>query len=255
MHLLRKNYTKKKLENNQVTKGLFLISGNSMIAETCSTLPLDWLIVDMEASPMTKKDALHILQSINGSDVSPFIRVPELNRHLIEHALDIGAEGVLVPKVETRKEAELAVEACYYPPLGKRGVNPVRASRYFSDIDGYIQSSNDQILCMVQIETAKSVDNVDEIADVEGVDVLFIGCGDLASSYGHPGDMTHASMNKAREKVLLAAEKTGKIPGIFAYSLDLARQYKEEGFQFIAIGNDIKAVRESVELNLDKFNK
>jgi len=240
------NRTQEKIEAGETSLGLFLLSGNSMIAETLSTLPIDWLMIDMEASPVTKEGVLHIMQALNGSRVTPMIRVPWLDRHFIEHALDIGAHGVLVPKVETPTEAVQAVKACLYPPTGHRGINPVRASAYFSNLPTYLEQANDRTMCMLQVESAKAVHRAGELAAVPGVDVIFIGMGDLASTLGQPGDVTGQKMDEARHHVLKAVKQAGKIAGIFAYSIELARQYAEEGFEFIAIGNEIKALRESV---------
>lgn len=248
------NSTKQKLLAEKTVIGLFLLSGSSMLAEVCATLPIDWLIVDMEASPVSKEDVMHIFQALNGSKVTPLVRVCSLDRHLIEHALDVGAHGVLVPKIDNALDAKRAVEACRFPPEGRRGINPVRASAYFANVENYLRLANERTLCMVQIESVEAVANVNDIAAVPGVDVIFIGCGDLASSLGQPGIVTGEKMDHARQKVLFAVKRTGKIPGIFAYSIELARQYAQEGFKFIAIGNDIKALREAINSNVNRFH-
>jgi 2-keto-3-deoxy-L-rhamnonate aldolase RhmA len=248
-----RNRTQTKLRAGKTTIGLFLISGNAMIAETLGTLPIDWLIIDMEASPVSNEGALHIMQALNGSEVTPMIRVSTLDHHLIEHALDLGAHGVLIPKIDTPEQAAEAVEACRYPPKGRRGINPVRASAYFGNLPSYFQGANERTLCMVQIESVNALRRVNEIAAVRGVDVLFIGAGDLASSFGQPGVVTGEKMDMARQQLLTATKILGTIPGIFAYSTDLAIQYAKEGFKFIAIGNDIKALRESVADSIQRL--
>ncbi|MDO0925006.1 aldolase/citrate lyase family protein [Streptomyces sp. TG1A-8] len=232
--------------------GIFLLTGNSMIAELCGIVPLDWVVLDMEASPMTKTDALHMLQALSGSGCSPLVRVPYLDHHLIEHALDMGAAGVMIPKVDDAAAAAAAAAASRFPPEGSRGVNPVRASGYFTDVDGYLRDANRRTVCIVQIESAEAVARVDEIAAVEGIDALFIGMGDLASALGQPGRMTGAAMDEARARTLKAARSHGKQAGIFAYDMDLAAQYAAEGFDLIAFGNEIKLLRESL---LDKLGK
>jgi 2-keto-3-deoxy-L-rhamnonate aldolase RhmA len=226
--------------------GIFLVTANSMLAELCGTLPLDWVVVDMEASPMTKQDALHTLQALTGSAVAPIVRVPFLNHHLIEHALDVGAAGVMVPKVDTAADAAAVVAACRFPPEGRRGVNPVRASGYFGDVAGYLRDANKNTVCMVQIESAEALHNVDAIAATEGVDVLFMGMGDLALALGQPAVTTGPAMDAARARVLAAARANGKQAGIFAYGLDLAAEYAREGFDVIAFGNEVKMLREGL---------
>lgn len=138
-----------------------------MIAEACGLLDLDWVVIDMDASPMSKGDALNMLQAMSASSLV-LIRVPAIDRHLIEHALDVGAQGVLVPKVESREQAALAAGACRYPPTGTRGVNPIRASGYFTNLSGYFASVAARTICAVQVETREGVDHVDDIVEVRG---------------------------------------------------------------------------------------
>lgn len=196
---------------------------------------------------MSKQDVLHGIQALTGSPCSPVVRVPYLHRHYIEHALDVGAHAVLVPKVDSGEEAEAAAQASRFPPEGERGVNPVRASGYFGNLPEYFRGVNDRTMCMVQIESTRAVENAAEIAAVPGVDVLFMGMGDLACAYGQPGVVTGERIDAARAAVLLACRQHGKHAGIFAYGLDLARQYVAEGFNLLALGNDIKFFREAAE--------
>jgi 2-keto-3-deoxy-L-rhamnonate aldolase RhmA len=239
------------LRSGRAARGLFLLTPTSVLAELTGTLGYDWAVLDMEASPMSKEDAMGAVQALCGSACSPIIRVPFLHRHLIEHALDIGAHGVLVPKVDDAADAALAASACRFPPDGERGVNPVRASGYFGNLAEYFEIANQRTLCLVQIESVAAVDNADEIAAVPGVDGLFLGMGDLACAYGQPGEVEGDKLDHARQEVLAACRRHGKFPGIFAYGLDLARQYVAEGFTLLALGNDIKFFREAAVGALD----
>lgn len=250
----RLNACKDKLDAGKTVFGLFLLSGSSSVAECCAGLPYDWIIVDMEASPVTNNGVLHILQAMNGSLSTPFVRVPKPDKQIIEHMLDLGAQGILVPKVDNVEIARSVVDAAYFPPKGGRGINPVRASGYFNDIGGYLSKANNEISCMVQIESKTAVDNASEIAAVDGVHGLFIGCGDLSSSYGQAGNVTGEKMDKARAAVLEACRINNKVPGIFAYSLELAQDYVKEGFKFIAVGNDFKLIRERSLEVLNSFS-
>lgn len=249
-----KNSIKQDLANGKISIGLFLLSNSSIISEALAGMPVDWLVIDMEASSSSKNDVLHMLQSMNGSTVTPMIRIAEQNKHLIESGLDLGAKGIIVPKIDTKLQAEDVIRSFYYPPKGIRGINPVRASAYFSNLDNYFKDINNNILSVIQIESKESIDNIEEIAAVPEIDVLFIGCGDLAASYGQIGCVTGDSMNEARKKVLDACKKNNKTPGIFAYSIELANEYIEEGFKFIAIGNDIKLLKQGMADSLNKLN-
>ncbi|OGT29779.1 MAG: hypothetical protein A3E87_05455 [Gammaproteobacteria bacterium RIFCSPHIGHO2_12_FULL_35_23] len=226
--------------------GMFIVSGSSIISECSATTDLHWVAADMEASPATKQDLIHIAQSFNGSSVSFLVRVAENNQQLIESALDIGAQGIVVPKVSTKEEALQVTSACYYPPLGTRGLNPIRCSGYFYDINNYLKNAKN-ITCMVQIETVEAVENLDEIATVKGISGLFIGCGDLAACYEIPGEFEHPKFQEAIKKVLNVCKKNHLIPGIFAYSNQLAKEYIKMGFKMIGIGNEIKFLKTSIE--------
>jgi 2-keto-3-deoxy-L-rhamnonate aldolase RhmA len=225
--------------------GFFLVTAEPMLAELFGVAGADFLVLDMEAAPIGKRDVMHCLQALTGSACTAVVRVPWLQHHLIEHALDAGAHAVLVPKVDTAAQAQAAAAACFYPPAGRRGINPVRASGYFTALPEYLAQANERTTCLVQIESAAAVAVADEIAAVPGVGGLFIGAGDLAAAYGHPGVVIAADMDAARERVLAACRRHGKLPGIFAYGLDLGRAYADEGFRFIAIGNEVKMLKDA----------
>ena len=132
--------------------------------------------------------------------------------------------------------ARAVVEAAYYPPQGRRGVNPVRVSGYFGDVPGYLEAANEQTMCLVQIENREGLQCASELAAVEGIDGLFLGPGDMASQLGQPGLVTGPAMERAARTVLDAATAHGKVAGVFAYSTELAVRYIEQGFKFVAVG-------------------
>ncbi|MFG2485836.1 HpcH/HpaI aldolase/citrate lyase family protein [Streptomyces virginiae] len=227
--------------------GLFLLWPEPGIAELCAMLDVDFLVLDMEAGVLSRQDVLRAIQAVTGRNTTVLVRVPSHEPSHIEHALDAGAHGVLVPKVDTREQAELVASYTRFPPQGRRGVNPVRASGYFSDVPGYLARANSEVLCLVQIESATAVEAAEAIAAVPGVDGLFLGMGDLAMSFGQPGVVTGPAMDRARERTLSACRKHGRLAGAFAYSMDAARTYAAEGFEVLAVGNDVKLFREGVE--------
>ncbi len=253
--LARRNRTKDRLAKGEPVLGLFLLSASSLVAEACATTDLDFLLIDVEASPITRESTVHVLQALNGSEVTPLIRVANSQQDAIEHALDVGAHGVLVPKVDNAAAAAAVVRAGRFPPLGGRGVNPVRASGYFSQVREYLREANDFTLAMVQIESAEAVRNVAEIAAVPGLDVLFIGPGDLAMSLGQPGDVTGPAMDAARARVVAAARASGVAAGIFASTVELARKYIAEGFTMIAVGNDLGLLKSGVDRTLSALRE
>jgi 2-keto-3-deoxy-L-rhamnonate aldolase RhmA len=233
-----------------VTFGLFLVSGNPVLTEATGFTGADWAVVDLEAGALSRGDALHQVQALSGSPVSPIIRVSSLSRPDIEHALDLGVAGVLIPKVDRVEDAELAAQYTRYPPEGVRGVNAIRAGAYYSQTAEYFANANQQVLCIVQIESREALKNADRIAATPGVDMLFIGANDLAMDLGQPGVFTGAVFDDARETVLAACAAAAKPAGIFASGTKAARQYAQEGFRFIAVGNEVKFFLNSVTLAL-----
>lgn len=249
--LQRRNPVKERLARGEVATGLFVLSGSAIVMEACSTFALDWLLVDAEASPVSGETILHLFQSVSGSGVAPLVRVPQLDHHTIEHLLDLGAYGVLVPKVNDAAMARAAAQAAYYPPKGRRGINPVRVSAYFEDVPGYLREANERTMVLAQIETVEGLAAADEIAAVDGIDGLFLGPGDMAAELGQPGDVTGPAMEDAAARVRDAARAHGKAAGVFAYSIELARRYVDDGFTFVAVGNDVKLLRAAITADLE----
>jgi 2-keto-3-deoxy-L-rhamnonate aldolase RhmA len=234
------NPVKEAGRNGDLSLGAFLLSATSFVAEAMAVQPIDWLVIDMEASHASKTDLLHILQALNAYDVVPIVRTPDHSKHFIEACLDFGALGILVPKVDDADQAAAVARACRYPPAGDRSVNCIRASSYYTRAGPYLAAANQAVLAIVQIESARGVKQADAIAATSGIDALFLGPGDLAASYGQIGIVTGARMEAARRCVVEACRSHGKIPGIFAHSVESARQYVDEGFTMIALENDVK---------------
>lgn len=249
------NPIKDKLTAGHTSFGLFLVTASALIAECCATRGPDWLLVDMEASPADRATLIHMLQAMNGSRSIGMARVARNERHLIEAALDSGALGVMVPKVESAAEARAVVDAALYPPQGRRGVNPIRCSGYFSRLPDYFSEANQSLLTIAQIESAQAVAAADEIAAVDGIDVLFVGCGDLASDLGQAGQVGGPQMDAACAQVLKACRRHNKVPGIFANNLELAQRYARLGFRLIACGNDIGLVVWSLEQQMHELDE
>lgn len=247
--------TAEKLACGEVTTGIFLTSASSFISEACATIQFDWMVIDLEASHATKKDTLHILQSLNTESITPIVRIPYLNKHLVEFFLDQGAEGIIVPKVESKEQAKEIVNSFYYPPIGNRGINPIRSSNYFKDIDKYLKEANDKLLCIVQIESVKGVNNIKEILEVPGIDCIFIGPGDLASDLGKPGDFQTKEFIDCIKTVEYECSNHGIFAGIFAYDINSAKFYRNLGFKFISLGNDIKALLKGLTIDFKDFNE
>jgi len=247
------NKIKTKINSGGVSIGVFLVSGSPFIAEAMANFPVDWMLIDFEASHITNENLLHILQAINGYEITPVVRVADQNRRMVEFCLDLGAKGVMIPKVDTAEQAAEVSNACYYQPKGNRGIGGIRASAFYTNTKEYLDKANDCILSIVQIESKESIANLDSIAGTANVEVLFMGLGDLAASYGQIGNVEGKLIDEARQKVVAACRKYNKIPGIYAHSIDVINQYIEEGFTFIAIGNEIKFISQGLADSLNKI--
>ena len=229
-----KNPIKEKIRNGKPVLGAFVGLCHPDVTETLSRMGFDWLLLDGEHSPMGVETMQTLMQAMNGSGCTPIARVEWNDPVIIKRVLDIGAYGVLVPWINSKEEAEQAVAACRYPPEGIRGMGPRRAGR---NDPTYRQTANAEILVAVQIETQKAVDNLDEIAAVDGVDALFVGPNDLCMSMGLgvPVTWEHPLLLGALENVIKAAEDKGKAPGLYA-NVNNIKWAVEKGFTFNTVG-------------------
>ncbi len=255
-----KNPLKKKLKDSDISVafGLFIITGSTFVVECISTFCFDWLLIDIEGSAVGKLATAQMFQAMTGTGVTPLARIPVSNGYLVEQILDLGALGILAPKIEDVATAREVVSHSRYPVgeferTGKRGVNPFRAKAWYSDIDRFYEKANEQVLTIIQIETERGCNNAEEILSVEGIDIVFIGPGDLSLSLGTPGNYDSEKMQEARNKILDAAKAMNIIPGIYAHDIDLARKYMEEGFRFISLGSDISLLRHAARSKLEQI--
>lgn len=238
------NPVKTKLNNGQKTCGAFLQTVSPVSAEILSASAFDWLIVDLEHSPCSYETLQAHLQAMNGSGVVPFARAPWNDPVAIKRILDTGVMGVLVPYVNSREEAEAAVAACKYPPEGIRGVaGSPRAAGYTRNMQGYLHSANREIVVMIAVETAEAVENLDEILEVEGLDGIFIGPVDLASSLGHLGDPSQPEVQRAIERIEAKVLPSGKFLGTLAPNWARAEACFEKGYRWLALLQDGAALK------------
>jgi 2-keto-3-deoxy-L-rhamnonate aldolase RhmA len=217
-----------------------------------SNLGFDWFVYDNEHSPLNEQTTQNLMMVTRGTDVVPLIRVAWNDPVLIKRALDIGAHGLVIPWINTKEEAIRAVQACKYPPNGIRGVGPRVAA--INDPE-YLSTANEEVLVIVQIETAGAVENFDDIFSVKGVDAFFIGPSDLSTSLGVMRQINNLKVVNAIVKVLTAGKKAGISSGIFCYGRDDAKKRLEEGFQFIAVGGDLRFLVDGATVTLKELGR
>jgi 2-dehydro-3-deoxyglucarate aldolase/4-hydroxy-2-oxoheptanedioate aldolase len=207
------------------------------LSELLSLTGFDWLFVDMEHGAMSIGDAQRMLQAIK-NDCNAIIRVAENNPVLIKQALDIGADGVIVPLVNTAAEAQQAVASARYPPVGKRSVGIARAHHYGLHFTDSIQQANQSVAVIIQIEHQEAIHNLDEILAVEGIDGVFIGPYDLSASMNRPGDVSSLAVQAAIQEVKSKCAHKGIPIGLFLPQVDQVKAEIASGTKFLAVGTD-----------------
>ncbi|WP_372094939.1 HpcH/HpaI aldolase/citrate lyase family protein [Tistrella mobilis] len=233
------NDFKRRLTAGEVLNGFWLSLASPVASEALSLAGFDWLLFDGEHSPVDVAGVQPLLQAAATGTASAVVRPAWNDKVLIKRLLDIGAQTLLVPFVQSAEEAAAAVLASRYPPHGVRGVaGATRASRY-GQTEDYFAVANREICVLVQVETGEALGRLEEIAAVDGVDGVFIGPSDLAASMGHLGRPGHPEVQAALKDAAARIAATGKAPGILATNAADARRYVDWGYRFVAAGVDI----------------
>lgn len=238
---------RKKWENGETVFGLFAGLPCGFSAELISANGVDYVCVDQQHGVCDYRDMVEMARGIDGRGVVPLTRVPANESWVIGKSLDAGAQGVIVPLVNSRSEAALAVAACRYPPKGVRSNGPARAALVMGSRD--MKVTGDGVLCFVMVETRDGLKNVDEIAATPGLDGIYIGPSDLAIALGlGPGlDRDEPEHVAAVAKVLAACQRHNIIPGIHTGSGTAARSFAAKGFRLVTFGGDAMLLRNAVE--------
>jgi 2-keto-3-deoxy-L-rhamnonate aldolase RhmA len=234
---------KEKIRRGEPSIGSWMSMAHVSIAEILATAGYDWVVVETEHTAIDVSQVLPLLIAIERHGAVPLVRLAWNDPIQCKAVMDSGAAGVLVPMVNTREDAELAVKAIKYPPLGFRGVGLARAQGYGQTFDQYVRRANEDSLLVVQIEHIDAVRNIDDICAVPGIDGTFIGPYDLSSSLGIPGQLDHPDVIAAKGRVLEATLRHGLFAGVhFVHPPQAARDLPAAvaaGYRFIALGTDI----------------
>jgi 2-keto-3-deoxy-L-rhamnonate aldolase RhmA len=232
-----RNLVKRRLKAGEQTCGVWMSVESPMVTELLSTLNFDWFVFDTEHSPLDIYQVQTLIQAMRGNNITPIVRVVWNDLVAIKRALDIGAYGIVIPWVNTREEAEMAVKACRYAPKGLRGCGPRRASMFDPE---YLKTADEEILIIAQIETKEAVENIGDILSVDGIDVSYIGPADLSASYGHLGNMSHSEVQEAIDKVFDASVASGVATGIHMGAGKKIIDRVKKGYTFITVGSDLQ---------------
>ncbi len=251
---MRSNFVLEKVRSGEKTFGSFLGMGSATVAELLGHAGCEWLLIEMEHNGLDMAEVEHILMAIGGTDAVPLVRIPSADPVFIQRSLDIGGMGIAVPMVRTVAEAEAIVSASRYPPHGKRSFGPLRASRYTIEYEEYFERANENVLIMLIIETTEAVENLEEIARVPGIDVLFIGAFDLCLSMGlNPFDMPLPEIEAVMDRALEVGRSSGVAVGAGAGNPEELKALAARGFTFLSYGPDYQLLAKSIQPGVETF--
>jgi 4-hydroxy-2-oxoheptanedioate aldolase len=237
---------KQQLRDGKPKVGLFVNSHSPTVAEQLAHSGYDWLLVDSQHGPMGYETLSTMLAAISSGGAKSLVRVAGYqDRPGIQQSLDTGADGILVPNINTSEEATKAISCARYPTAGTRSVYFPQRSMNKKGLLGYAGKSNENAIIALQVETADCIRNIDEIAAVPGIDILFLGQNDLCMSMGlfekyeFPLMYTSPELAAATDKLRAAAKKNNVILGLFLFGTSRVGEFLEKGFPFISLGNDL----------------
>ena len=234
--------------------GLWACAGSPVTAEIVAGSGCDWVLLDAEHSPNGLESVLAQLHAMSAYPVAPLVRPPYGDPVLIKQFLDLGAQNLLIPMVDSAEQAEEVVRAVRYPTNGIRGVGSALArSARWNRVDGYLGRADETISLTVQIESAAAVADVERIVRVDGVDAIFVGPSDLAASMGLIGQQGHPDVVAAVLRAIAAAKEAGIPAGVNAFVPADAERYLEAGAAFVAVGADVAILARQTEALVDRF--
>lgn len=250
---------KEKLRHQALCIGSWITLAHPAIAEIMARAGFDWLVVDLEHSVISIREAGELIRVIDLCGVAPLVRLSTNDPVQIKRVMDAGAHGVIVPMVNSAEEAKKTVEAVRYPPDGQRGVGLARAQGYGSSFEKYKAWLNQESIVIVQVEHIKAVENLENIMSVEGVDGFIVGPYDLSGSLGIPGQFDNKLMVEAMSKIKAFMKNSSKISGyhVVEPDVDQLEQRVQEGYRFLAYSVDIRILdtccRSAIKKTKDKI--
>ena len=250
------NTLKRDLKAGKHSLGTVITFSCPALAEIFAMCGYEWIWYDLEHTPMSLETLNMMLQASSAFPATPVVRVPIADEVTIKRILDLGVHAIIAPLIDTPAQAREGVKAMKYPPLGVRGVGLGRAQGYGeADWGGYFGEANEQTMFIAQIESAESVDNIDEILAVEGVDAIFLGTLDLSGSVAQLGHTDDPRVEAAQMKVLEACHKAGKPAGILAMSPEQAVQRVRQGLLMVGLGIDVDSIFTMAKDGIQKMRK
>ena len=239
---MKPNTVKRALKAGRVQIGTWVNTfSDPKIAQILATAGFDFIYIDMEHSCFSIETVGELCFAALLLGLTPIVRPPAKDAHLLSRPLDAGAMGLLVPHVDTQDEARAVVQAAKYPPLGERGLNLRGVHTGFAQGDGagYVETMNEEILVLVQMESKQAIQNLDEILSIQGIDGAVIGRGDLSMDFGCPGQTNHPEVLKSVERMIDACLRHDKIPGLLVQDVESAKKWIAKGIRLVPYSNEV----------------
>lgn len=248
-----KNKLKQLLADKKPALGSWVGFADPYSVEMMASLGLDWLLIDMEHFPLTRESLRTMVMACKGSETAVIARVPVNTVDYVQGALDLGADGVMTPMINSAADVKKAVEFARYPPLGRRGFGPIRASRYLQNTEQYRREANSEAALFIQIETPEAASHAEEIMDTPGIDGIFVGNGDLANfiNNSQPSDAVQEVVDR-----VIGLARTRSMPiGLPVWSPQECQRYVSMGANLLTIGSDISFLSNAVKAELSATRK
>lgn len=245
--VLTRNAFKQALARGERQVGMWSALASPIVAEILGGAGFDWVVIDGEHAPNDIPSLLGQLQAMRGGTAEPVFRVPWNDMVVIKRALDVGARTLIVPFVQNADEARRAVAAMRYPPRGVRGVAVVVRASDFGRTQQYLENAHQETCLLVQLETRAALKEIESVAQVDGVDGIFIGPSDLAADMGHLGNPKHPEVQAAIQDAAKRIRAAGKPAGTLARNAEDAEQMFAAGFTFVAAGVDVALLARNAE--------
>ena len=252
---MKKNNLKEVLKEGKNVFGSFMKFTDPAAVEIMGFAGFDFVIIDAEHGPISMQSAQNMIRSAETANITPIIRVSSNDEALILRALDIGAQGIEIPQINSKSQAIKAVKSVKYSPQGERGVcRYVRAANYSSmDKFEYFKSANEETMIIAHIEGVEGINNLDEILSVPGIDVIFIGPYDLSQSLGIPGQVNHSLVVEKMKEVVLKCKQNKIAVGTFADDIKTAKSWVSLGVQYMAFSVDVGILYEISKTIVNKL--
>jgi 2-dehydro-3-deoxyglucarate aldolase len=248
---------KNKLKKNELTIGSWIMMGNSTSVEVMTTAGFDWLAIDLEHTSIDLETAQNLIQIIQSKDVKALVRVSKNEEVIIKKVLDMGADGIIVPMICSKEDANRAIDYAKYPPAGKRGIGLCRASGYGAKFEEYKKWVDKELVIIAQIEHIDAVKNIDQIITVDGIDGVIIGPYDLSSSMGFPGNFEDKTFKAAVQTVIDTCKTHNISSGFHVVDTDpnIIQNKIKQGCTFLAYGIDYMFMRDAAVNGIKKIER